>query len=109
MKYVAALLLAQLGGNESPSTADIKKILSSVGIEADASRIDALLAEVKGKSVEELIQAGSSKLASMPAGGAAPSAAAAAAPAAGGKKEEKAAAKKEESEEEEEMGFGLFD
>ncbi|PJF16928.1 60S acidic ribosomal protein P2 [Paramicrosporidium saccamoebae] len=109
MKYVAALLLAQLGGNETPAAADIKKILSSVGIESDESRISALLEEVSGKSVEELINAGSSKLASMPAGGAA-----AAAPAAGGAAAPAAAAaaaapaKKEESEEEE-MGFGLFD
>jgi hypothetical protein len=29
MKHVAALLLAQLGGNASPSEADVKKILSS--------------------------------------------------------------------------------
>jgi large subunit ribosomal protein LP2 len=110
MKYVAAYLLAQLGGNESPSAADVKKILSSVGIDTDSKRLDALLSEVSGKSVEELIKSGSSKLASMPAGGAAAAgaapAAAAAAPA-GGKKEEKAPAKKEESEEE--MGFGLFD
>jgi large subunit ribosomal protein LP2 len=106
MKYVAALLLAQLGGNEAPTAADIKKILSSVGIESDDARISALLGEVSGKSVEELIQAGSSKLASMPAAGAA-----AAAPAAGGAAAPAAAAapaKKEESEEEE-MGFGLFD
>jgi large subunit ribosomal protein LP2 len=107
MKYVAALLLAQLGGNESPAAADIKKILSSVGIDADASRINALLAEVSGKSIDELIKAGSSKLASMPAGGAAP-AATGAAPAAGKKEAAAAPAKKEESEEEE-MGFGLFD
>lgn len=109
MKYVAAYLLSQLSGNESPSAADLKKILASVGIDADASRVEALLSEVSGKNVSDLIAAGSSKLASMPAGGAAP-AASAAAPAAGGKKDEKAApAKKEESEEEEEMGFGLFD
>lgn len=54
MKYVAAYLLAQLGGNESPSTADIKKILSSVGIETDASRVESLLGEVSGKSVDEV-------------------------------------------------------
>lgn len=107
MKYVAAYLLAQLGGNDAPSQADIKKILSSVGIEVEASRVDSFLSEVSGKSVDELIKAGSSKLASMPAAGAA--APAAAAPAAA-KAEAKAAApaKKEESEEEE-MGFGLFD
>ncbi len=108
MKYVAAYLLAQLGGNESPSASDIKKILSSVGIDTDSKRVESLLSEVAGKSVDDLIKSGSSKLASMPAGGASAAAPApSAAPAAAGKKEEKAPAKKEESEEE--MGFGLFD
>jgi len=39
MRYVAAYLLAALGGKESPSTGDIKKILESVGIEADDTRL----------------------------------------------------------------------
>lgn len=60
MKYVAALLLAQLGGNQSPSVADISKILSSVGIEVDSSRAEALLAEVEGKTVDEVCRASES-------------------------------------------------
>ncbi len=108
MKYVAAFLLAQLGGKSQPSAADLRAILSSVGIDVDAARLDALLAEVAGKSAEALIAAGSGKLASMPACGGAP--AAGAAPAKGGAAPAAAApaAKKEESEEEE-MGMGLFD
>lgn len=39
MRYVAAYLLAALGGKDSPSTGDIKKILESVGIEADDTRM----------------------------------------------------------------------
>lgn len=39
MRYVAAYLLAALGGKESPSTGDIKKILDSVGIESDDTRM----------------------------------------------------------------------
>ncbi|XP_050083919.1 60S acidic ribosomal protein P2 [Anopheles aquasalis] len=112
MRYVAAYLLAVLGGNESPSNADIEKILSSVGIEADSARVTKIVNELKGKSIEELIASGREKLSSMPAGGGAPSGApaaagggAAAAPAAE-KKEEK----KEESEsEDDDMGFGLFE
>uniref|UniRef100_A0A2M4C3Z1 Large ribosomal subunit protein P2 n=2 Tax=Nyssorhynchus TaxID=44543 RepID=A0A2M4C3Z1_9DIPT len=113
MRYVAAYLLAVLGGNESPSNADIEKILSSVGIEADSARVTKIVTELKGKSIEELIASGREKLSSMPAGGGAPSGApaaaggggAAAAPAAE-KKEEK----KEESEsEDDDMGFGLFE
>lgn len=39
MRYVAAYLLAALGGNEKPEAKDIKKILESVGIEADDTRL----------------------------------------------------------------------
>ncbi|XP_053660553.1 60S acidic ribosomal protein P2 [Anopheles marshallii] len=112
MRYVAAYLLAVLGGNAAPSNSDIEKILSSVGIDVDSARVTKVVNELKGKSIEELIASGREKLSSMPAGGGA----VAAAPAAGGgggaaapaaeKKEEK----KEESEsEDEDMGFGLFE
>lgn len=40
MRYVAAYLLATLGGNDNPEAKDIKKILDSVGIEADDTRLD---------------------------------------------------------------------
>lgn len=39
MRYVAAYLLATLGGNSSPSSKDLKSILGSVGIEADDERL----------------------------------------------------------------------
>ncbi|KAM9798700.1 60S acidic ribosomal protein P2 [Syngnathus typhle] len=114
MRYVAAYLLAVLGGNTSPVAKDIKAILSSVGIEADDDRLNKVISELEGKNINEVMNSGLSKLASVPAGGAvaAPAAAgaassAAAAPAAA---EEKKEEKKEESEEsDEDMGFGLFD
>lgn len=40
MRYVAAYLLAALGGNENPEVKDIKKILDSVGIEAEDTRLE---------------------------------------------------------------------
>lgn len=40
MRYVAAYLLAVLGGNTSPSAKDIKNILGSVGIEAEDERLN---------------------------------------------------------------------
>jgi large subunit ribosomal protein LP2 len=40
MRYVAAYLLAALGGKDNPSSADIEKILSSVGIEAEPEKIE---------------------------------------------------------------------
>lgn len=58
MRYVAAYLLAVLGGKASPAAADVEKILSSVGIEADGEKLKKVIAELNGKSVEELIEQG---------------------------------------------------
>lgn len=85
-----------MGGNESPNADDIKTILDSgaersyatslppcyasttyhwvplslaVSIEADSDRVDQLLSELEGKSIEEVIASGVSKLASVPSGG----------------------------------------
>merc|ERR1712212_321285 len=112
MRYVAAYLLAVLGGNAAPSAADVKAIISSVGIDADSEKLDKVISELKGKSVEELIAEGCKKLASVPSGGGAAAPAAAGGAAAGGAAaEEKKEEKKEEPEEEsdDDMGFGLFD
>merc|ERR1712130_624373 len=88
MRYVAAAALAALGGGEV-NEANIKKILSSVGIEADGEKVALVVKELAGKNLEEVIAAGTEKLGSVPsgggaatpaAGGAAPAAAAAAAP-----------------------------
>lgn len=43
MRYVAAYLLAVLGGNEAPTSKDLKKILDSVGIETDDERLNKVL------------------------------------------------------------------
>ncbi|KAL1965975.1 hypothetical protein VTN77DRAFT_4915 [Rasamsonia byssochlamydoides] len=112
MKHLAAYLLLGLAGNTSPSAADIKGVLESVGIDADEERLEKLISELEGKDIQELIAEGSTKLASVPAGGAAVAAAPAAAAAGGAAAaEEKKEEKKEEKEEEsdEDMGFGLFD
>jgi len=111
MKVVAAYLLAVLGGNIAPSAKDIKRILGSVGADAEDARIELLLSEVKGKDITELIASGREKFASVPSGGAAvavaaPAAAAAPATAAEAKKEEKA---EEKEESDDDMGFSLFD
>ncbi|KAM6555628.1 hypothetical protein CsatB_002647 [Cannabis sativa] len=115
MKIIAAYLLAVLGGNASPSAADLKAILSSVGIEAEDEKVNFLLTEVKGKDLTELIASGREKLASVPSGGgggavaySAPSGGAGAAPAAAteSKKEEKV---EEKEESDDDMGFSLFD
>ena len=75
MKYIAAYLLAQAGGDAAPSKEKITAILESVGIQVDAKAIDALLEKLNGKNIEELIKEGSSKLAVVGGGAAAPAAA----------------------------------
>jgi len=111
MRYLAAYLLLQIGGNASPSASDVKKVLDAVAIDCDDERLDKLISDLDGKSVDELIAAGSSKLASVPSGGAAASGGAAPAAAAAGGGDAAPAEEKEEEKEEsdDDMGFGLFD
>lgn len=54
MRYVAAYLLATLGGNQNPSASDIKDILSSVGIDVDSERLDVVIKELNGKDINEV-------------------------------------------------------
>lgn len=54
MKHLAAYLLLGLGGNTSPSAADVTAVLESVGIEADEDRLDTLIKELKGKDINEV-------------------------------------------------------
>ena len=80
MRHVAAYLLAVLGGNENPSAADVKSILSSVGVEADKDNLGRVIGALKGKSIPDLIEAGLEKMATVPgaSGGSGAQAAAAA-------------------------------
>merc|ERR1712071_623611 len=62
----------------NPSSDSIVKILSSVGIEAEADKLEKVIAELSGKDLNTVIAEGQAKLAGMPSGGgAAPVAAAA--------------------------------
>ena len=110
MRYIAAYLLASLGENQNPSADSISKIFSSVGIEFQKEKAEAVLSELSGKSIQEVIASGSSKLASVPTGSSAPACSASSAPAAASassKKEEKKVEKEEDSDAD--CGFGLFD
>ncbi|MRB67743.1 hypothetical protein GH825_30780, partial [Bacillus thuringiensis] len=51
-----------------PSEKDIKKILSSVGIDADDACLKKVISELKGKNVVDVMAAGREKLTSVPAG-----------------------------------------
>jgi large subunit ribosomal protein LP2 len=109
MRVVSAVLLAVLGGKANPTADDVNKILSSVGVEADAADVERLLKELEGKNIDELIAAGREKLQSVPSGGAVAAAPAAGGAAAGGAAPAKEEKKEEPSEEDEDMGFSLFD
>ncbi|KAK4533643.1 hypothetical protein CCYA_CCYA18G4525 [Cyanidiococcus yangmingshanensis] len=117
MKYLAAYLLLKLGGAEEVTAEDIRKVVSASGAEVDDERVTALLDAVNGRSVDDLVTEGRSKMESVAgvavAAAAAPAGATAAA--AGGDKAAaaeaaKGAAKEEPKEEsDEDLGFGLFD
>lgn len=112
MRYVAAYMLAILGGNKAPSEEDIKKILGSVGVEYNLEQSKKVVSELSGKNLDDLIQKGSEKLATIPSGGggaAAPAAGAGGGSAPAAAEEKKEEAKEEEEEEDDDMGFSLFD
>mmetsp|Transcript_2991 Transcript_2991/g.4366 ORF Transcript_2991/g.4366 Transcript_2991/m.4366 type:complete len:114 (-) Transcript_2991:68-409(-) len=100
MKHLAAYLLLVLGGNDSPSADDVTKALSAVGVEVDADRLSAMMTELEGKDLSELMEAGKEELAKFGGGGGGGGAGGAAA---GG---EAAAEEEEEEEEEEEAPMG---
>ncbi|CAN0897576.1 60S acidic ribosomal protein P2 [Linum grandiflorum] len=115
MKYVAAYLLAVLGGNTAPTADDLKSILGSVGADAEDDRIERILSQTKGRDVNELIAAGMEKMASsLPcapaanggaAGAPAANGGAAAPPTAAAKKKEEEAEVVEEGESDDNLDF----
>jgi len=115
MRYVAAYLLAVLGGKQSPSARDIKDILDKVGVSVEDEPLKKVIDQLSGKNIEDVIAEGQSMLSSVPTGGVAAGAGGGGAAAGGGEEAgaaDKAEEKKEEPEEEEsddDMGFGLFD
>lgn len=54
MKYLAAYLLLTAAGNTTPSSEDIKSVLSSVGIETSDKDVASLLSAVEGKDINEV-------------------------------------------------------
>merc|ERR1712139_532759 len=113
MKVISAYMLAVLGGKDSPSVADVKKIMTSVDVELsdeDAKGLEELVEELAGRNIEEVLEEGLKVLKGVPLGGGGAVAAAPGAAAAGGGGN----AKKEESEDEDDdagamAGGGLFD
>jgi len=109
MKVISAYMLAVVGGNASPSADDVKKLLSSVGIDLsgdESSQLDTLVSSFAEKSLDEVLKEGNALLATAPGGGSGGGGgggAAAGGAAAGGASDAPAAAAEEEEEEEEEL------
>merc|ERR1719160_1741121 len=102
MKYCAGYLLLHMGGKESPSAADVEKLLTDSGIEVDKKILKLVIDRMEGKSVHELIEAGQKKLAVMGGGGGGGGGGGAAAAGGGGGGGDAPAEKKAVVEEEEE-------
>ena len=97
MKEVAAYVLCVLGGNKSPSADDVKAVLSSVEAEADDSAVDALVKNMEGKDIDQVLLDGKTKLATVSVGGGGGG---------GGGGDAAAEEEKKEEEEEEEIDMG---
>ena len=92
-----------LGGNASPSADDVTKALGSVGVEVDQERLNALISELDGKDLDEVMAAGKEMLAKFGGGGAGGGGAGAAADGAAAAEEEEEEAEEEEAD----MGGGM--
>lgn len=98
---------AVLGGNAKPTAKDVSNILGVVGIKADEAEISKVLADVEGKSLDDLVKAGLPHL--VGASGPVSSGKGGAGGAGGAKKADEPEPEPEEEEEEMDMGFSLFD
>jgi len=73
MRYIAAVALCKVGGKDI-NAANVTAVLTAAGGEADEEKVTSLLAELEGKSLDELLAKGESDLKSVVGVSAAPSA-----------------------------------
>ena len=109
MQEVAAYLLCVLGGNDSPSAADVTSVIAASGADPSEDTIATLVSDLEGKSLNDLLSEGMEKLKDVPMGG---SGGAGGAGGSGGAAGGDAAEEEKEEEEEEEeapaMGGDMF-
>lgn len=55
MRHLAAYLLLVLGGNASPNAEQVNAVIAAAGGEADEAKVTALLADLEGKDIHELL------------------------------------------------------
>mmetsp|Transcript_2459 Transcript_2459/g.3608 ORF Transcript_2459/g.3608 Transcript_2459/m.3608 type:complete len:115 (+) Transcript_2459:90-434(+) len=106
MRHVAAYVLLVLGGNASPSADQVAAVVTAAGGEADNEQVEKMLAELAGKDLSEVVEAGLAKIKDVSIGGGGGGGGGGGA-AAGGDAAPAAEEKKEEEEEEEaDVGAG---
>jgi ribosomal protein L12E/L44/L45/RPP1/RPP2 len=69
MKYIAAYLLCVVGGNATPDAGAVTKVIEAAGGEVDSDKLSALISDMEGKDLAELLSTGETKLASVSGGG----------------------------------------
>merc|ERR1719310_455076 len=107
MKFLAAYAMLKLGGNDSPTVADVKKVCSSIGYEwqdEDCTKVEEFVEEMAGQNWDEILEKGLPKVKSCGGGGGGGGGAAAAAAAGGA--DAPAAAKPESSSSEDDAAVG---
>eukprot|EP01006_Ploeotia_vitrea_P031436 TRINITY_DN63763_c0_g2_i1.p1 TRINITY_DN63763_c0_g2~~TRINITY_DN63763_c0_g2_i1.p1 ORF type:complete len:111 (+),score=28.14 TRINITY_DN63763_c0_g2_i1:50-382(+) len=62
MKHLAAYILCVLGGNESPSSGDVTKIITAAGGEADEDELTKMMNDLAGKDLTTLCTEGLEKI-----------------------------------------------
>lgn len=62
MRHVAAYLLCVLGGNATPSAADVTSVITACGGEVDEEQLGHLMEELEGKDIGELVAKGKEQL-----------------------------------------------
>mmetsp|Transcript_8270 Transcript_8270/g.10466 ORF Transcript_8270/g.10466 Transcript_8270/m.10466 type:complete len:113 (+) Transcript_8270:281-619(+) len=102
MKYISAYMLLVLAGKEAPSKDEVSGLLSSVGVESEAEKLDLLFSKLEGKNIDELIEQGEEKLIAVGGAGGGGGGGGAA----GGAAAEEEKAEEEEEEEEVDVGGG---
>jgi ribosomal protein L12E/L44/L45/RPP1/RPP2 len=65
MKELAAYMLLVVGGNEAPSADDVKGLITTAGGEADEEKLTAMMGDLEGKDIHELLEKGETDLKSV--------------------------------------------
>jgi large subunit ribosomal protein LP2 len=55
MRHLAAYLLLVLGGNATPTVDQVNSVITAAGGEADEAKVTALLADLEGKDIHEIL------------------------------------------------------